>query len=140
MTIFQSTHSQRVRHRSNWRICRASTISIHALTKSATPPSQLDHSSIEISIHALTKSATSWISAVTLILMISIHALTKSATFPKLNYKNFIIYFNPRTHKECDCEILLIISRDAIKNRKKPLFSLSYHKDTANILTLLHII
>ena len=78
--IFQSTHSQRVRQKHKRCIQFLPFISIHALTKSATPEPASSH----------------------FLWMISIHALTKSATCDWCWYLWSVSYFNPRTHKECD--------------------------------------
>ena len=56
-----------------------------------------------ISIHALTKSATALNDVLTPKQAISIHALTKSATPKCTRMIIATFYFNPRTHKECDC-------------------------------------
>ena len=57
---------------------------------------------ILISIHALTKSATRDKIGKYPYVAISIHALTKSATAIYVNVNRNRVYFNPRTHKECD--------------------------------------
>ncbi len=57
---------------------------------------------MEISIHALTKSATPFGSLCDVILDISIHALTKSATRRDGHSPSLRHNFNPRTHEECD--------------------------------------
>ena len=56
--LFQSTHSQRVRRDTADHFWGNYTISIHALTKSATADAVYDQTQQQISIHALTKSAT----------------------------------------------------------------------------------
>ena len=58
LTIFQSTHSQRVRLLMHRIYLDTWIISIHALTKSATRWTSWDGNASVISIHALTKSAT----------------------------------------------------------------------------------
>ena len=65
-----------------WCVCINSVgISIHALTRSATVPLGELYEDLEISIHALTRSATSNDPAFKVeVLDISIHALTRSAT------------------------------------------------------------
>ena len=80
ITLFQSTHSQRVRPDRTIQRLRNSVISIHALTKSATAQNLALTKAVKISIHALTKSATNYARS------------------------NVWVYFhfNPRTHKECD--------------------------------------
>ncbi len=77
---FQSTHSQGVRHDEMRALSADDVISIHALTRSATPRCHQTLRGLPISIHALTRSAT---------------AVPKAKFLP-------LIYFNPRTHKECD--------------------------------------
>ena len=79
MVWFQSTHSRSVR-RNKKRLFSFITISIHALTRSAT------------------------FDAVCKILYdeISIHALTRSATIRPERYGRSKSHFNPRTHEECD--------------------------------------
>ncbi|PAE14612.1 hypothetical protein CHH91_18485, partial [Virgibacillus sp. 7505] len=58
------------------------SISIHALTQSATPIQLNKSGSLEkISIHALTQSATLEQAIRDIVAKISIHALTQSATF-----------------------------------------------------------
>ncbi|KRM12367.1 hypothetical protein FD16_GL002362 [Paucilactobacillus suebicus DSM 5007 = KCTC 3549] len=55
-----------------------------------------------ISIHALTKSATLIKALQKAGKMISIHALTKSATVRFAISSGNSFYFNSRTHEECD--------------------------------------
>ena len=55
-----------------------------------------------ISIHALTRSATAPFSSPKTCQTISIHALTRSATHLGIKGYGYEINFNPRTHKECD--------------------------------------
>ena len=101
------------------------SISIHALTRSATAPFSSPKTCQTISIHALTRSATHlgikgygyeinfnprthkecdlFVDGVAGVGdSISIHALTRSATPPVSITKLILIHFNPRTHKECD--------------------------------------
>ena len=121
---FQSTHSQGVRLNGGSYLNVNVDISIHALTKSATPLTSQNLLAISISIHALTKSATGFVLAIECLMlisihaptksatdyrqtssgdcMISIHALTKSATHFQSHCLTAKKYFNPRTHKECD--------------------------------------
>ena len=77
---FQSTHSRGVRQNSLFKIGERKTVSIHALTRSAT------------------------ISTIYFIIctFVSIHALTRSATCLFLPYLFISLCFNPRTHEECD--------------------------------------
>ena len=100
--LFQSTHSQRVRLLLPFAIVFITSISIHALTKSATAVVKENRELRRISIHALTKSATPVELELRASLAISIHALTKSATIAVFLQLVFHDYFNPRTHKECD--------------------------------------
>ena len=65
-----------------------------------------------ISIHALTKSATLADSLGTKDYLISIHALTKSATLFFWIPLSFSLNFNPRTHKECDIDDEALIPKD----------------------------
>ena len=57
-TEFQSTHSRGVRPEASYRSMHTITISIHALTRSATKCNQRYIRKYLISIHALTRSAT----------------------------------------------------------------------------------
>ena len=77
---FQSTHSRGVRQELFKAINKEIAISIHALTRSATPFQVMSKLCDAISIHALTRSATTCTTSV--------------------RHKYF--YFNPRTHEECD--------------------------------------
>ena len=77
--VFQSTHSRRVR-----------LIGVIIRT------------SISVSIHALTKSATVFSMLINDHMDVSIHALTKSATLPNTLIMPPSFCFNPRTHEECD--------------------------------------
>ena len=80
LKLFQSTHSHGVRRSGKQSEKGYITISIHALTWSATPSCFLVYAVLAISIHALTWSAT------------------------LINKKLLkMVYFNPRTHMECDC-------------------------------------
>ena len=142
--MFQSTHSRRVRPWSATSVCcvwcfnprtheecdgnvrwvyRQDDVSIHALTKSATPSSfPLIHSCRFQSTHSrrvrhgspslfnsdqLFQSTHSrrvrlyLVFGLLLSTFVSIHALTKSATFLSLQLVVFCS-FNPRTHEECD--------------------------------------
>ena len=130
--LFQSTHSQGVRLAQQDDVNHAMDISIHALTRSATINKSDKYSIVAISIHALTRSATLasisafliaiWFQSthsqgvrhpiqypLYLQLIISIHALTRSATSLTFFFAIRSIYFNPRTHKECDFTLQLII-------------------------------
>ena len=78
------------------------SISIHALTRSATAPFSSPKTCQTISIHALTRSATLTLWIVSYDHSISIHALTRSATEATVMSLPSDKYFNPRTHKECD--------------------------------------
>ena len=122
--LFQSTHSRRVRRRTDNNRRPVTLVSIHALTKSAThyyptvKPTlwfQSTHSrrvrlSVQsytqvifmVSIHALTKSATVGSCTPCSLLIVSIHALTKSATCTSSSIIRSKDCFNPRTHEECD--------------------------------------
>src|SRR5699024_5798355 len=80
---------------------------------------QLTSAVASISIHALTRSATDIFDSFFLFICISIHALTRSATrfnvYGYVNYKDF----NPRTHEECDhftfvCFTFIFISIHAL--------------------------
>ena len=121
---FQSTHSRGVRRNIATCCLVYHHISIHALTRSATTQNKWDSIIPLISIHALTRSATINIGNTDAFSMISIHALTRSATESKLMTsvdtiisihaltrsatKTYFptdtiwMYFNPRTHEECD--------------------------------------
>ena len=104
---FQSTHSHGVRPASLCRVLHTESVSIHALTRSATPVRrpppvrtasfQSTHSHgvrpvgavrvgdiVTVSIHALTRSATISREVVDEFILVSIHALTRSATAPTL--------------------------------------------------------
>ena len=106
--VFQSTHSQRVRLDVAIKDGATTTISIHALTKSATFSLNGISITIKISIHALTKSATTSAPRYQIYFAISIHSLTKSATYLHCDVLCMHLYFNPRTHKECDLILALI--------------------------------
>ena len=54
-----------------------------------------------VSIHALTRSATPFSRETSFALCVSIHALTRSATGANVGFDRTIC-FNPRTHEECD--------------------------------------
>ena len=106
------------------------TVSIHALTRSATTGGVDQMRVTVVSIHALTRSATLCISLRYRSLAVSIHALTRSATnavyiHPKEStlfqsthsrgvrqwppfYSVAASSFNPRTHEECDPSWMLI--------------------------------
>ena len=99
---FQSTHSQGVRPPTSPPIPAPYFISIHALTRSATWSGAPLASTWVISIHALTRSATDRLFQYRSCMHISIHALTRSATIKENRIHSTNLYFNPRTHKECD--------------------------------------
>ena len=80
-------------------------ISIHALTRSATPHEIEYVFKTGISIHALTRSATVGNEKVKQWEAISIHALTRSATSEGANLQQSLGDFNPRTHEECDIRL-----------------------------------
>ena len=77
---FQSTHSRGVRLRNQDGVLWVFSISIHALTRSATIIKVVLDEINTISIHALTRSATTFRQVQKIPITISIHALTRSAT------------------------------------------------------------
>ncbi|CZQ88083.1 Hypothetical protein TR210_670 [Trichococcus ilyis] len=81
------------------------SISIHALTRSATKAYGFWASKTPISIHALTRSATDGRIVTLNDQTISIHALTRSATNPSRTRSTRSPDFNPRTHEECDVPV-----------------------------------
>ncbi len=87
-------------------LCHILTISILALTRSATRPALNQAAALKISILALTRSAT--LSPLTTLekRLISILALTRSATLKRYLMLLLHINFNPRTHEECDIEFV----------------------------------
>ena len=121
---FQSTPSQRGRHRDFFQIYDKLTISIHALAKRATAFITDVEYVNNISIHALAKRATLQKTNTVVIGDISIHALAKRATCRKKSlYSLFRLFqstpsqrgrpvsalhsdelqdFNPRPRKEGD--------------------------------------
>ena len=77
---FQSTLPRRERLLNSYWINKKNTISIHASTKGATTPPNVDYKMLYISIHAPTKGATKGNPNYFEITKISIHAPTKGAT------------------------------------------------------------
>ena len=130
-SMFQSTHSRRVRLTSMLPYTDSWKVSIHALTKSATDESNFLIGNGDVSIHALTKSATDTpiginvykkfqsthsrrvrhflYLSVSILGHVSIHALTKSATQVVLSLSIRWRCFNPRTHEECDLLLLKLL-------------------------------
>ena len=91
------------------KVC-AAFISIHALTRSATPltvnkklPFPLFQSTHSQGVRLFQVSKTRGIN------YISIHALTRSATIVQLLSQPLLSYFNPRTHKECDLSAVYFV-------------------------------
>ena len=78
------------------------SVSIHALTRSATVAGFQYPYQQMVSIHALTRSATTGFVIYGCDWKVSIHALTRSATnWDKID-RGVGEGFNPRTHEECD--------------------------------------
>ena len=99
--MFQSTHSRGVRRILTQRLINLFGVSIHALTRSATPTQLPEQPKAPVSIHALTRSAT----------------VVYSFTMPDGKFQSthsrgvrlavmgavpIAGSFNPRTHEECD--------------------------------------
>ena len=79
-------------------------VSIHALTRSATKSDAVWFACTVVSIHALTRSATCIAPLELSTYFVSIHALTRSATCDGQAVRHIVRCFNPRTHEECDVE------------------------------------
>ena len=110
--IFQSTHSRRVRLFIVFSSFKHVHISIHALTKSATFNSWHSNCSSQISIHALTKSATPQTGRYQ-IRQLNFNPRThEECDCDLIIFKRSHIYFNPRTHEECDQDIRICLLRD----------------------------
>ena len=107
---FQSTHSRGVRQIPCVSKSSKGTVSIHALTRSATGATPEAVQAVQVSIHALTRSATWPIPRPRPLRSVSIHALTRSATKPSQASGEGDTGFNPRTHEECDRNSRLFIS------------------------------
>ena len=107
--IFQSTHSRGVRL--NTSVDVASLVLFQSTHSRGVRPAtgQASQSHVAISIHALTRSATAWQTGITSGTTISIHALTRSATSIQSAFASSQIYFNPRTHEECDLVVDMIL-------------------------------
>ena len=100
--MFQSTHSRGVR-RSNPK-SSAALPCFNPRTHEECDCIKLDDKqhSKTVSIHALTRSATRRFLSHSRLLTVSIHALTRSATCCYLLRFCGYVSFNPRTHEECD--------------------------------------
>ena len=99
---FQSTHSRGVRPRRRRHFAGYLTVSIHALTRSATIGTESGVAFASVSIHALTRSATLSImkDLYYFILFQSTHSRGVRLSVKAARDKPKC--FNPRTHEECD--------------------------------------
>ena len=89
-------------------------ISTHALTWSATSVKNVPMPRLVISTHALTWSATGFEPPMLHQYKISTHALTWSATTVNCDNSFLHVYFNSRTHVECDGWDLILTGRNSI--------------------------
>ena len=100
---FQSTHSRGVRRRLLISPTMSSLISIHALTRSATMVCFGCQQFCVLFQSTHSRGVRQFpVSLIWFHVMISIHALTRSATSNVTSAPCFSLYFNPRTHEECD--------------------------------------
>ena len=106
VNLFQSTHSRGVRLSGSLNQMGAGAVSIHALTRSATADDGRTKRKRTVSIHALTRSATSIVGVKAPKISVSIHALTRSATRRSAHTQTGSKRFNPRTHEECDKQLV----------------------------------
>ena len=107
LRLFQSTHSQGVRPPSAVSCLRVKTISIHALTRSATAYSKLPASPL-LNFNPRTHKECDDIPSMKSLAQIIFQSTHSQGVRLKTLPKPTILggYFNPRTHKECDRRVV----------------------------------